>query len=292
MTLVGSEPARGRFVTKGATEAGPDRCACHPPPAACKADGVRVHVIQLSYGDDEAPDARRARVADHVRAQAGADLVVLPELWPQGGFAYDRWEEQAEPADGPTVQAMSAAASDLHAKVHMGSFVERDDTGRLFNTSVLIGADGRLLTSYRKMHLFGFGEGEPKLMTPGTEVVVHDRLGIATCYDLRFPELFRALVDRGAEMLVMASAWPAKRVAHWRLLAQARAVENQMFVVACNTAGTHAGVAMGGHSMVVDPSGAIVAEAGDGEEVLVVDLDLASVAATRSSFPVLADRRL
>jgi predicted amidohydrolase len=253
---------------------------------------VRVHVIQLAYGDDEKPDARRERVADLVRAQTGADLVVLPELWPQGGFAYDRWEEQAEPANGPSMQAMSAAAADLGAVVHMGSFVERDDTGRLFNTSVLIGADGGVLASYRKIHLFGFGEGEPKLMTPGTDVVVHDGLGVATCYDLRFPELFRALVDRGAETLVMASAWPAKRVAHWRLLAQARAVENQMYVVACNTAGTHSGVAMGGRSIVVDPLGVILAEAGEDEEILVADLDVASVAATRSSFPVLADRRL
>jgi len=255
-------------------------------------DRLRVHVVQLAYGDDESPEERRARVAGLVRAQSGADLVVLPELWPQGGFAYDRWEEQAEPIDGPSRQVIAAAARDVGATVHMGSFVERDETGRLFNTSLLLGADGEVLTSYRKIHLFGFGEGEPKLMTPGSEVVVHDRLGLATCYDLRFPELFRALVDGGAAALVMASAWPAKRVAHWRLLVQARAVENQMYVVACNTAGEHAGVPMGGQSLVVDPWGVVLAEAGNGEEVLVVDLDLASVAATRSSFPVLADRRL
>ena len=255
-------------------------------------DRLRVHVIQLAYGDEESPVERRGRVAELVRAQAGADLVVLPELWPQGGFAYDTWEEQAEPADGPSRQAIAAAARDLGATVHMGSFVERDGTGRLFNTSVLLGPSGEVLTSYRKIHLFGFGEGEPKLMTPGSEVVVHDGLGLATCYDLRFPELFRALVDGGATALVMASAWPAKRVAHWRLLAQARAVENQMYVVACNTAGTHAGVPMGGHSIVVDPWGEVLAEAGDGEEVLTVELDLPSVATTRSSFPVLPDRRL
>src|SRR5215210_5499897 len=255
-------------------------------------DRLRVHLIQLAYGDDESPAERRERVAGLVRAQAGADLVVLPELWPQGGFAYDRWEEQAEPTAGPSLQAISAAAADLGAMVHMGSFVERDDTGRMFNTSVLLGPDGGVLAAYRKIHLFGFGEGEPKLMTPGSEIVVHDGLGIATCYDLRFPEMFRGLLDRGALALVMASAWPEKRIAHWRLLAQARAVENQMFVVACNTAGTHAGVRMGGNSMVVDPWGVVLAEAGDDEDVLMVDIDLSSVPATRSSFPVLADRRL
>jgi predicted amidohydrolase len=249
-------------------------------------------VVQLSYGDDESLDARVERVAGLVRAQQGADLVVLPELWPQGGFAYDSWEAAAQPLDGPIVTELRAAARDLGATVHMGSIVERDETGRMFNTSVLIGADGELLTTYRKIHLFGFGAGEPKLMTAGDRVVVRDNLGLATCYDLRFPEQFRLLLDAGAQVVLLPAAWPAKRVAHWRLLAQARAVENQSFVVACNTAGTHAGVPMGGGSIVVDPWGTVLAEAGTDEEVLAVDLDLELVARTRSSFPILADRRL
>jgi predicted amidohydrolase len=226
------------------------------------------------------------------RDLAGADLVVLPELWPNGGFAYGSWEAGAQPLDGHVVTTMRAAARDLGATVHMGSFVERDDADRLFNTSVLLGPAGELLTTYRKVHLFGFGEGEPALMTPGDGPVVHEMLGLATCYDLRFPELFRALLDAGAEIVLMPAAWPAKRVHHWRLLAQARAVEDQSYLVACNTGGTHAGVPMGGHSLVVDPWGEVLAEAGDGEEVLVVDLDPAFVAKTRAAFPVLADRRL
>jgi predicted amidohydrolase len=253
---------------------------------------MRVHVIQLSYGDDETLDERVERVAAMVRAQQGADLVVLPELWPNGGFAYDRWEASAQPLDGAVVAALRAAARDLGARVHMGSLVERDETGRLFNTSVLLGIDGEVLTVYRKVHLFGFGEGEPKLMTPGDVVVVHEGLGLATCYDLRFPEQFRTLLDAGAEVVLLPAAWPAKRVAHWRLLAQARAVENQSYVVACNTAGEHSGVPMGGGSIVVDPWGSVLAEAGTDEEVLVVDLDPDLVARTRSSFPILADRRL
>ena len=253
---------------------------------------MRVHAIQLGYGDDESPADRTRRVADLVRAQRGADLVVLPELWPQGGFSYDTWEDQAEPVDGPVVEAMRAAASDIGAIVHMGSLVERDGAGRLFNTSVLLGPDGATLATYRKVHLFGFGEGEPKLMSAGDGVVVHDRLGLATCYDLRFPEQFRLLLDAGAEVVLLVAAWPAKRVAHWRLLAQARAIENQSYVVACNTAGSHAGVPMGGQSMVVEPWGAVLAEAGEDEEVLVVDLDPDLVRATRAQFPVLPDRRL
>lgn len=253
---------------------------------------MRGHVIQLSYGDDETLDARVERVAATVRAQQGADLVVLPELWPNGGFAYPGWEASAQPLDGPVVTALRDATRELGALVHMGSLVERDETGRMFNTSVLLGRDGAVLATYRKIHLFGFGEGEPKLMTPGDDIVVHDGFGLATCYDLRFPEQFRRLLDAGAEVVLIPAAWPAKRVAHWRLLAQARAVENQSYVVACNTAGEHSGVAMGGGSIVVDPWGTVLAEAGTGEEVLVVDLDLDSVARTRSSFPILADRRL
>ena len=252
----------------------------------------RVHLLQLSYGDDEPLVARVARVADLVRAQRGADLVLLPELWPDGGFSYQTWEASAQRLAGPTVTALAEAAREVGAVVHMGSFVERDQDGRLFNTSVLLAADGSVLTTYRKVHLFGFEAGEPVLLTAGEKPVVHGSLGLATCYDLRFPEIFRLLLDAGAETVLLPAAWPAKRVGHWRLLAQARAVENQSYVVACNTAGTHAGVAMGGHSIVVDPWGVVLAEAGDGEEVLVVDLDPDLVATARASFPVLADRRL
>lgn len=254
-------------------------------------DVLRVAVIQLAYGDDESKADRTSRVADLVRAQR-ADLVVLPELWPNGGFSYDTWEGGAETLDGPVVTALRGAARDVGATVHMGSLVERDDAGRLFNTSVLLGPGGDVLATYRKVHLFGFGDGEPKLMTAGDGPVVHGRYGLATCYDLRFPEMFRALLDGGAEVVLLPAAWPAKRVGHWQLLARARAVENQSYVVACNTAGTHAGVRMGGRSAVVDPWGEVLAEAGDGEEVLAVELDLDHLRTTRTSFPVLADRRL
>ena len=254
---------------------------------------MQAHVIQLGYDDTETIAERTTRVAELVRAQAGADLVLLPELWPNGGFSYDSWEETAQSLDGDVVSALRAATYDLGAVVHMGSFVERDEAGRLFNTSVLLDRDGSILTTYRKVHLFGFGEGEPKLMTAGDGPVVHDRFGLATCYDLRFPEQFRGLLDAGAQVVLLPAAWPAKRVGHWRLLSRARAIENQSYLLACNTAGTHAGVPMGGYSAVVDPWGEVLAEAGpDAEEVLVVQLDDELVSRTRTSFPVLADRRL
>jgi predicted amidohydrolase len=271
---------------------------------------MRVHVVQVAYGDDEPVVERVARVADLVREQRGADLVVLPELWAPGGFSYPQWQDRAEQVDGPTVRAIAAAAADIGAVVHAGSIVERvpdgsapdrcGPTGRgRWNTSVLIGRDGAVLATYRKIHRFGFGEGEPALMEAGDQVVTVPlpgpepvTVGLATCYDLRFPELFRLLLDAGAQLVIVPAAWPSPRVEHWRLLGRARAVENQSIVVQCNTGGTHAGVRMGGHSQVVSATGEVLAEAGDGQEVLIVDVDPAETTAWRQRFPVLADRRL
>jgi predicted amidohydrolase len=260
-------------------------------------DPVRATLLQIDVDPAEKVADRRERVAALVASQTGADLVVLPELWPVGAFAADDFAAEAEPVDGgPTAVAMAAAARAAGAWLHAGSIVERDPEGPLYNTSLLFSPDGELHAAYRKIHRFGFDEGEAALMSAGREIVAARLpttvVGLATCYDLRFPEQFRLLVDAGAEVLVVPAGWPARRRAHWRLLAQARAVESQAFVVACGTAGTHAGVEQAGHSMVVDPWGEVLAEAGPGEQVLTVDLDPARVAATRADFPVLRDRVL
>jgi predicted amidohydrolase len=165
---------------------------------------------------------------------------------------------------------------------------------------VLLDGGGAVLATYRKVHRFGFGAGEPVLLQPGEHLVTaalevdgaSTTVGLATCYDLRFPEMFRGLLDAGAELVLVPAAWPARRVAHWTLLARARAIENQQVVVAVNTVGTHAGHEMGGYSQVVGPMGEVVGEAGTDEQVLVVDVDMTTVATARQSFPVLDDRRL
>jgi predicted amidohydrolase len=271
---------------------------------------MRIAVIQLGYDDREPVTERVARVADLVRAQAGHDLVVLPELWAPGGFSYQRWEERAETVDGPVACAMSAAAREAGVMLHAGSIVERPADGvpgpegkNLWNTSLVFAADGSLAATYRKIHRFGFGQGEPLLMEAGDVLSLVDvpdsspsdgvaRAALSTCYDLRFPELYRAQLDVGATFFVIPAAWPSARVRHWTLLAQARAIENQSVVVACNTAGTHAGVEMGGQSQVVLPTGAVVAVAGSDEQVLSVEVDMSVVGDYRASFPVLRDRRL
>ncbi|MEO6789338.1 MAG: carbon-nitrogen family hydrolase [Ornithinibacter sp.] len=268
---------------------------------------MRIAVIQLSYGDEESFEHRVDRVAELVAAQSGHDLVVLPELWGATGFDYRRWEREAQPLDGPWVGAMAESARSAGVTLHAGSLVERmperGPEGRdLANTSVVFDARGVVIATYRKIHRFGFGAGEPALMEAGTGVVVVPLpsgagqpvpVGISTCYDLRFPELYRRQVDAGAELFVVPAAWPAARVGHWSLLGRARALENQCVLVQCNTSGTHAGIEMGGRSQVVSPTGEVLAEASATEqEVLSVEVDLAATTAYRQSFPVLTDRRL
>ncbi len=266
---------------------------------------MRVAVVQVAYGDEESMEERIDRVAALVRAQAGHDLVVLPELWAPGGFSYREWSARAQPVDGSIGAAMSAAARDAGVVLHAGSIIERPGTGEtgadghgLWNTSLVYAADGSLVATYRKIHRFGFGSGEPKLIDPGEDVVLVDlpggvgRAGLSTCYDLRFPELYRRQLDAGATVFIVPAAWPAARVRHWTLLAHARAIEDQCVVIACNTAGTHAGTEMGGHSQVIDAGGEALAMGGTGEQVLSVEVDLDAVAAWRLRFPVLADRRL
>ncbi|MCX5525325.1 carbon-nitrogen family hydrolase [Streptomyces bobili] len=258
---------------------------------------MRASLIQIAVDEGESVESRRERVASLVRDQAGvADLVVLPELWTTGAFAYEEFAAEAEPLDGPTHEAMAKAASDAGVWLHAGSIPERDPDGPLYNTSLVFSPSGERAAAYRKIHRFGFDKGEAVLMGAGRDLVTvrlpETTLGVATCYDLRFPELFRGLVDAGAETLVVSAGWPERRRAHWTLLAQARAVENQAFVLACGTAGTHAGVPQAGHSIVVDPWGEVLAEAGPGEEILTVEFDPAKVARTREQFPALKDRVL
>ncbi|MGX2996063.1 carbon-nitrogen family hydrolase [Streptomyces sp. JNUCC 64] len=264
---------------------------------------MRASLIQTGADDAESVASRRARVAALVRERGRddgpgrPDLVVLPELWTTGAFAYESFAAEAEPLEGPTHEAMAKAANEAGVWLHAGSIPERDPDGTLYNTSLVFAPDGSLAASYRKIHRFGFDQGEAVLMGAGEKLVTVRlpglTLGLATCYDLRFPELFRGLVDAGAEALVIPAGWPERRRGHWSLLARARAVENQCLVLACGSAGSHAGVPQAGHSAVIDPWGEVLGEVPGAEEaVLTVDFDPAQVATVREQFPALKDRRL
>ena len=228
---------------------------------------MRVTLIQTEI-DGTLPMAERvAGVAGQVAARAGDDLVLLPELWATGYFAFDDYAATAEPLDGPLVRTLGEAARAAGVVLHGGSMVERDEAGRLHNTSLLFDPDGTLVHTYRKVHLFGYGSREQELLAPGEQVGAHGTVALSTCYDLRFPELFRRQVDGGSQLFLVAAAWPLARLPHWQLLLRSRALENQSFLLACNAAGRQGAVELAGRSAVVDPWGEVVAEAGAGPEI-------------------------
>lgn len=254
----------------------------------------RVALVQLASPATESQAERIARVEALLLQHENVDLFVLPELWSAGYFNFDRYSELAEPLDGPTVTMAQRVARELDSAIHLGSIIEQGAEGALHNTAVLIDAGGDIIQTYRKIHVFGYQSLESQLLTPGNRLSVVDspigKLGSTTCYDLRFPGLWQELSVRGAEAVIVPAAWPATRREHWTLLSQARAVEHQLWVLACNACGSQGEVQLGGFSRVIDPGGRVVGECGDGEEVLVVDIDLSRVSETRDEFPVIADR--
>lgn len=260
---------------------------------------MRVAMMQVASPTAESTVERVARVGraiDREKALRGIDLLVLPELWNVGYFAFDEYAARAEDlTDGVTLTAGRNWAARLAAHVHLGSIVEIDRDGDLHNTSVVIGPDGSIENTYRKVHTFGYGSREATLIKPGDVVSTSDvaglTTGITTCYDLRFPELYRSLVDQGAEQVVVCAAWPEARLAHWRLFTSVRAVEQQVHLVACNAVGDQGGVVLGGHSRIVDPTGDVVVEAGQDEGFTYADLDITLPQRVRAEFPALADRR-
>lgn len=258
---------------------------------------VRVALIQLDCSTAEAVEHRVTRTQRLVeQAAADADLVMLPELWHVGAFDIHAARRHAQPLDGPLVSALGGLAAEHSIWLHGGSMCELGDDGQHYNTSLLFGPNGDLVATYRKIHLFGFEGGETILMSGGDELVVVDTplgpTGLATCYDLRFPELFRALTEGGATAVLLTSGWPTPRIGHWDVLTRARAIENQCWFIACNEVGEQPGINLGGHSVVVDPQGEVVAVAGESEEVLVATVDPGAAATWRAAFPVLQDIRI
>jgi predicted amidohydrolase len=258
---------------------------------------MNIAAIQLEICDNKNMSGRIKDVdfllSGIYNGQTKPDLVLLPELWGAGFFNFNDYARNSEPLKGKTFEFLAAWAVKLQAVIHGGSIIESD--GReLFNTSLLIGEDGSLLASYRKMHLFGYKSRENKILTKGTSPVTVKTglgvLGLSTCYDLRFPEQYRRMADHGAEIFLVTSAWPEPRLEHWRLFNQARAVENQCWLISCNCSGIQGGVGYAGHSMTVSPSGRIAAEAGKEACILWSVADLAEVHENRREFPFLADR--
>ena len=255
--------------------------------------GVRVALIQVECNDTESVDDRIDRVLGETdRVLGEADLVVLPELWNTGAFDLASARHHAQPLDGDLVSRMAGIAQRHSTWLHGGSFTEQADDGHFFNTSVLFGPDGALEAVYRKIHVFGYG-GEADLMSADPELVVVNTplgaTGLATCYDLRFPEQFRELTRHGASAFLITSGWPSARIHAWDVLVRARAIEDQAWVIACNQVGLQRGVHLGGHSAVIDPIGDVVSRASTEETVLSAMVAPDAVEQWRGEFPALGD---
>jgi deaminated glutathione amidase len=263
---------------------------------------MRVAAVQLNSTDDKARNLETAERLVRAAAADGAALVALPEKWSILGDP-DALRAGAEPLDGPTLTAAAAWARDLGIHLVAGSVAERLPGGdRLANTSVLLGPDGDRLAVYRKIHLFDVDVGgvayrESALEDAGEELVtapVGDvELGMEICYDVRFPELSRILALRGAHLITLPSAFTRPTGSgHWEVLVRARAIENQVFVLAANQIGqAPPHYDSWGHSMIVDPWGVVLAEAPDEECFVAADLDLAEQERVRETLPALANRR-
>lgn len=263
---------------------------------------MRAAVVQINSTSDRAGNLDAAERQVRAAAADGAELVVLPEKWPLVA-AGEELARGAEPIDGPAVTAARGWAKDLGIALLAGSFTEAHEGTRPTNTSLLIDSDGRIAAGYRKIHMFdvvvgGVAYRESEVEDAGDEVVVADcgpaRIGMAVCYDLRFPELFRALVDRGATVFTLPSAFtvPTGRD-HWEVLVRARAIEGQAYLLAAGQVGrAEPKFDSWGHSMIVDPWGRVLAEVGgEGEGFAAADLDFSELAKVRGDLPALANRR-
>ncbi|MGD2155709.1 MAG: carbon-nitrogen family hydrolase [Anaerolineales bacterium] len=240
-----------------------------------------------------APEANFAHAREWVveAARRGSDLVLLPELW-ASGYDLENWETHATSLDEGLFLRVSELAREN--RIAIGSSLLEKSNGRAYNTFVLFDSEGTRLGVYRKVHLFRLID-EHTWLSAGESLVCSDthwgRIGLSTCYDLRFPEMFRSFAVDGARLVLMVAEWPERRVEHWRVLLKARAVENQMFIAAVNKVGESKGVQLGGNSTVLNPWGRVLVEAGFEEVLLTTQIDLSEVDQVREWIPVFNDRR-
>ena len=268
---------------------------------------MRVAVCQMRSGDEPASNIASAQSLLREAADGGADLAILPEFFPFLG-PESRLPEVAESVPGgPATQMLAESAAGGDLWIAGGSVPERDGD-RLFNTAPLFDRAGELVARYRKIHLFDVDlEGQPPFresatFEAGTELVTHPtedvRVGLAICYDLRFPELFRGLMTLGAELVVLPAQFQHQTgVAHWEVLLRARAIENQCFMAAAAQWGEFGSPEEPrrsyGRSMIVGPWGDVLVEAPDeGSGVWFADLDVADLRRVRKVLPALEHRRL
>jgi omega-amidase len=251
---------------------------------------ISLGQMNVARGD---PDANLERMRDWTREAAvrGSSLVLFPELW-HSGYDLEHRERYAAPLGKGIFSEIGDIAREH--RIAIGGSVLEEREGRYYNSFPLFDAEGRCIAVYSKTHLFSLMD-EVRWLTPGERFVTADAswglTGLSICYDIRFPEVYRHYAFGGAQIVLVAAEWPVRRIGHWKTLLLTRAIENQMFVAACNCLGEFGEERFGGCSAIVDPWGRYVIEAGDEEALLTAEIDLDMVEKTRRQFPFFKDSR-
>ena len=253
---------------------------------------MKIAMVQMKVVSGDAAENRLRGLALAAEAARQADVIVLPEIWTTG-YGLRNIQTDAEDEAGPTFSGLKEIAVDQGVTIISGSIPLRRD-GKIYNGLIVIDKSGKTIADYQKIHLFSLFQ-EANFFAQGNQRCVFDLDGVTAgtviCYDLRFPELIRAMAIDGMKILFAPAEWPAARGEHWRLMNQARAVENQIFVCAVNCVGEHKGSPFYGHSMLIDPNGKVLAEGSSEEEIIIGEVDLTVLAAVRKNMTIWQDRR-
>lgn len=254
---------------------------------------MKIAIIQLGMDDNLNKEQKIFHVESIIDSLGEADLIVLPEMWSVGFFNFERYKEESEPLNGNIISRLSEKARQKSVYIYSGTFPENKN-GKYYNTCALIDRSGKVIGDYQKIHLFGYGSKEREILSAGEKITVVDtefgKIGLSICYDLRFPELYRCMADKGAEIIISCAAWPYPRVENWTVLNLARAIENQCYLITCGCAGSNNGNAFVGRSMIVDPWGSIVTSAAERETILRAEISPQNVSEIREEFTPLKDR--
>jgi predicted amidohydrolase len=246
--------------------------------------------MNIAFGDVR-KNSKTAEEMVTEAAKRGSHLIVFPELW-STGYALDQSRELAAQLNVGIFATVATLATENRISI-VGSLLEKRGL-EVSNSASFFAPNGRLMGVYRKIHLFRLME-EDRWLQPGSAPLLIElpwgTTGIAICYDLRFPELFRRYAVQGAKMIIVPAEWPIERVDHWRTLLQARAIENQCYIVATNSVGQTGDKVFAGHSMIVDPWGKIVMEVGETPTLATAEIDIDYVDVVRIKIPVFEDRR-
>lgn len=255
---------------------------------------VKVAAVQMDIVlGDKSANLKNAVSLIEEAGKNGAEIVCLPEIF-NTGLVFEKMAELSEEENGETLNLLRDTAKKQKVNIITGSFPLKSKD-EIFNTAYIISSEGKIIGSYRKLHLFS-PIGEDKHFKSGNTVEVFKcgqlNIGLMICYDIRFPELARSLALKGANILFVPAQFPNPRLEHWKVLLKARAIENQLYIVGVNRVGFDASRTYFGHSMIIDPVGSVVSEAEEEQKIIYADIDLDNIKKIRELIPCFKDRRI